>query len=83
MFASLRLSSCFCFRTLCDSGANIDLPNAKGETPLLTAVKRGDEGIARHLLSCGANPAVKSSKVSGKLPLFIIIVYKKRRNKLF
>uniref|UniRef100_A0A1I7XMK2 Eukaryotic translation initiation factor 3 subunit K n=1 Tax=Heterorhabditis bacteriophora TaxID=37862 RepID=A0A1I7XMK2_HETBA len=49
-------------RILCDSGATIDLPNAKGETPLLTAVRRGDEGIVKQLLAAGANPSIKSEK---------------------
>ncbi|KAF8386057.1 hypothetical protein PRIPAC_75199, partial [Pristionchus pacificus] len=49
-------------RTLCDSGASVNLPNAKGETPLLTAVKRGEEGIVRQLLAAGADPKAKTVK---------------------
>ncbi|XGW04120.1 hypothetical protein V3C99_015347 [Haemonchus contortus] len=49
-------------RTLCDGGANVNLPNAKGETPLFTAVRRGDEQIVRQLLASGADPSKKTDK---------------------
>ncbi|VDL76102.1 unnamed protein product [Nippostrongylus brasiliensis] len=49
-------------RTLCEGGANVDLPNAKGETPLFTAVRRGDEQITRQLLLTGADPSRKTDK---------------------
>ncbi|EYC21838.1 hypothetical protein Y032_0018g3557 [Ancylostoma ceylanicum] len=49
-------------RTLCDSGASVDQPNAKGETPLFTAVRRGDEAIVRQLLASGADPTKKTDK---------------------
>lgn len=60
-------NTCFfsCLRTLCDSGASVDLPNAKGETPLFTAVRRGDEAIVRQLLASGADPTKKTDKVCG------------------
>ncbi|KAK6041491.1 ankyrin repeat protein [Cooperia oncophora] len=49
-------------RTLCDGGANVNIPNAKGETPLYTAVRRGDEQIVRQLLAAGADPSKKTDK---------------------
>ncbi|GMR60058.1 hypothetical protein PMAYCL1PPCAC_30253, partial [Pristionchus mayeri] len=49
-------------RTLCDSGASVNLPNTKGETPLLTAVKRGEEAIVRQLLASGGDPKTKTVK---------------------
>uniref|UniRef100_A0A158P7Q3 Eukaryotic translation initiation factor 3 subunit K n=1 Tax=Angiostrongylus cantonensis TaxID=6313 RepID=A0A158P7Q3_ANGCA len=58
-----ELSKTIC-RTLCEGGANVNLPNAKGETPLVTAVRRGNEQSVRQLLASGADPAVKTNKVS-------------------
>ncbi|KAK6754518.1 hypothetical protein RB195_013490 [Necator americanus] len=49
-------------RTLCESGASVNLANAKGETPLFTAVRRGDELIVRQLLASGADPARKTDR---------------------
>lgn len=49
-------------RTLCEGGASVDQPNAKGETPLFTAVRRGDAQIVRQLLSAGADPSKKTDK---------------------
>ncbi|VDM53444.1 unnamed protein product, partial [Angiostrongylus costaricensis] len=50
-------------RTLCEGGANVNFPNAKGETPLVTAVRRGNEQSVRQLLASGADPAMKTNKV--------------------
>ncbi|GMT12433.1 hypothetical protein PFISCL1PPCAC_3730, partial [Pristionchus fissidentatus] len=49
-------------RTLCDSGASVNAANTKGETPLLTAVRRGDEEIVRQLLAAGGDPKAKTAK---------------------
>ncbi|CAJ0591416.1 unnamed protein product [Cylicocyclus nassatus] len=49
-------------KTLCDSGASVNLANAKGETPLFTSVRRGDEPIVRQLLASGADPSRKTDK---------------------
>ncbi|CAJ0563243.1 unnamed protein product, partial [Mesorhabditis spiculigera] len=49
-------------RTLCDSGASVNLENAKGETPLHAAVRKGSEDIVRLLLSYGADPTKKNNK---------------------
>lgn len=49
-------------RTLCDSGAQVDMANCKGETALITAVKRGDEAIVRQLLQAGADTKKKNKK---------------------
>lgn len=37
-------------------GASIDVANAAGETPLISAVHRRDVGLVRTLLNAGANP---------------------------
>ncbi|CAI4223296.1 unnamed protein product [Auanema sp. JU1783] len=49
-------------RTLCVSGATVDMSNAKGETPLHTAVRRANEPIVRQLLSSGADPSKTTLK---------------------
>ncbi|VDM68886.1 unnamed protein product [Strongylus vulgaris] len=49
-------------KTLCESGANVNLANAKGETPLYTSVRRGDESIVRQLLASGADPSRRTDK---------------------
>ncbi|KAJ1357966.1 hypothetical protein KIN20_016246 [Parelaphostrongylus tenuis] len=49
-------------RTLCEGGASVDLPNAKGETPLVTAIRRGNEQSVRQLLASGADPTRKTIK---------------------
>lgn len=63
LFDFATVTDVYPLRTLCDSGASVNLPNAKGETPLLTAVKRGEEGIVRQLLAAGADPKAKTVKV--------------------
>ncbi|CAB3397780.1 unnamed protein product [Caenorhabditis bovis] len=49
-------------QALITNGATIDLPNAKGETPLHTAVKRGHIEITKALLAAGADPYQKTKK---------------------
>jgi ankyrin repeat protein len=44
--------------------AGIDLPNSRGETPLIIAVQRRDLNLARLLLNAGANPN-KADSVAG------------------
>lgn len=46
-------------RILCESGATVNVANAKGETPLHDAVKRGDNEIVRRLLLHGADASRK------------------------
>jgi ankyrin repeat protein len=38
------------------AGAAVDLPNNRGETPLILAVQKRDLGMVRMLLARGANP---------------------------
>lgn len=52
---------CFEFRTLCESGANVNAINTKGETPLHDAVHRGDDPIVRCLLLHGADPSYRDA----------------------
>lgn len=58
------------FRTLCESGASVNLPNSKGDTALLTAVRKGDDAVVKQLLASGADPKHKNSKVA----LVIILI---------
>jgi hypothetical protein len=41
---------------LAQRGAAVDLPNNRGETPLILAVQKRDLGMVRMLLARGANP---------------------------
>src|SRR5690606_17771184 len=41
---------------LSSKGARVDVPNAAGETPLISAVHRRDLGLLRILLRAGADP---------------------------
>lgn len=43
-------------QTLIDHGAQVDVPNSTGETPLISAVHRRDTQMMRVLLQAGGNP---------------------------
>ena len=51
------------FRALCENGASVNLENTKGETPLITAVKKDNEEVCKVLLNSGADPYKKTAKV--------------------
>ena len=52
-------------------GANPDVPNDDGETPLLRAVLNKHLDVVRKLLAAGADPSVRSK--SGLSPLFVAV----------
>lgn len=52
---------------LLKQGANIDVPNIKGATPLLTALAGKNEELAMWLIDRGANPTIKTNQ--GECPL--------------
>lgn len=54
-----------------NAGANLDMRNALGETPLLRAAWLGRQEICEFLLSAGVDPNAKDRK--GKTPLFAAI----------
>lgn len=66
---------------LLNAGANPNIQDAKGNTPLhlvhLTALNSLD--IVRYLLSYGANPEIKNH--NGKLPIQVIAAYPSNRRK--
>uniref|UniRef100_A0A8R1IG89 ANK_REP_REGION domain-containing protein n=1 Tax=Caenorhabditis japonica TaxID=281687 RepID=A0A8R1IG89_CAEJA len=49
-------------KALLTNGATVDLANAKEETPLHTAIVKGDADIVKLLLANGANPSLKTKK---------------------
>jgi ankyrin repeat protein len=51
------------------AGADIDVVNSRGQTPLLLAVRNEDVPLARVLLNNGANPNVREP--NGATPLSI------------
>lgn len=52
---------------LLKSGANIDAPNIKGATPLMTSLIGKNEDLALWLIDRGANPIIKTNQ--GECPL--------------
>ncbi|CAD6187028.1 unnamed protein product [Caenorhabditis auriculariae] len=48
-------------QALLENGATVDRTNAKGETPLHTAVRRGDEAVTKALLAAGAEAYKKTA----------------------
>lgn len=57
------------FEFLLRRGADIDLPDARGETPLHTAISEGHLGTVSRLIGYGAN--VNQADAKGRLPLEI------------
>jgi len=53
-------------KTVNKDGVDINATNNKGNTPLYTAVKRGDAEVVRLLLNRGPIPDIKNNK--GKAP---------------
>lgn len=54
-------------RFLLEKGANVNIQDSAGNTPLLYASRYGHEGIARILIDAGAN--VNQRNVEGRIPL--------------
>jgi len=58
-----RVTTLVAVKALISGGANVDLANPKtGETPLMAAAMRGDEGIVSYLLKSGANRCAKDEQ---------------------
>ena len=61
-------------------GADIDVTNAFGGTPLFRAVFSGSTNLTAFLLTHGANPSARSRYHTGSSPLLTAIEQKYRRN---
>jgi ankyrin repeat protein len=60
-----------CVEALLKGGADIDLPNPDGMTPLMMAIDNSHYGVARYLLDKGANP--NTWDWWGRTPLYVVI----------
>jgi hypothetical protein len=56
----VRLSNTKMMKILLDLGANVEIKDADGETPVFVASSSSDPELARLLLQAGANPNVKA-----------------------
>lgn len=62
-------------KVLIDQGADLEIRDANGMTPLMAAVKHGDAEIIKTLLQAGANKEAENSE--GYTPLMLGILYGK------
>jgi hypothetical protein len=56
----VRITNTEMMKILLDRGANVEIKDADGETPLFVASSSGDPELVRLLLQAGANPNVKA-----------------------
>lgn len=60
-----------CVQALLKGGADIDLPNPDGMTPLMMAIDNSHYKVARYLLDQGANP--NTWDWWGRTPLYVVV----------
>jgi uncharacterized protein len=60
-----------CVESLLKGGADIDLPNPDGMTPLMMAIDNSHYNVARYLLDHGANP--HTWDWWGRTPLYVVV----------
>jgi ankyrin repeat protein len=60
-----------CVEALLKGGADIDLPNPDGMTPMMMAIDNSHFEVARHLLDKGANP--NTWDWWGRTPLYVVV----------
>eukprot|EP00729_Bicosta_minor_P018172 gene18172-21347_t len=61
-------------KLLCSNGADVNMQNTDGATPLHDAASRGDLGVLTAFIECGADATIKGAarSVKDKLPLDVV-----------
>jgi ankyrin repeat protein len=61
------------------NGADVNLKDSKGNTPLMIAATKNQKKIIQKLLDCGADPKIKN----GKNDFYDVLKYKKTKDWIF